>query len=71
MPSHLLEAGRRYAKTRGTSLNGLVRDLLSAAVGKSDSTDYVDDLLTALSEMSKSSVKTKTRSWKRDDAYEQ
>lgn len=70
VPSDLLDAGRRHAKAHGKSLNGLVRDLLSSAVGKDSSTDYVDDLFDAIDEMSSESIKTKSRSWKRDDAYE-
>ena len=46
IPEDLLKNGRRYAQTRGTSLNALVRDLLSEKV--SNPADSVDSMLTRL-----------------------
>lgn len=42
IPEELLKNGRQYARARGTSLNGLVRELLSATIATpSDSADSI------------------------------
>lgn len=46
IPEDLLKNGRRYAQTRGTSLNALVRELLSEKV--SNPADSVDSMLSRL-----------------------
>ena len=46
IPDDLLKRGRRYAQARGTSLNALVRDLLSETVSSPDSA--VDSMIERL-----------------------
>lgn len=46
IPKDLLKNGRRYAQARGTSLNALVRELLSETV--SSPADSVDSMIARL-----------------------
>lgn len=46
IPEELLKNGRKYARQRGTSLNGLVRDLLAETVFKP--TQAVDSMVERL-----------------------
>ncbi len=48
IPEDLLKNGRKYAQQRGTSLNGLVRELLAETVFKP--TEAVDSMIHRLRE---------------------
>jgi hypothetical protein len=50
IPEDLLKTGRKYAEARGTSLNGLVRELLTETVFKP--TEAVDSMIQRLRDSS-------------------
>jgi hypothetical protein len=66
MDDGLLNSGRRYAKIHHTSLNELIRKLLGELVRPQANT-WLD---TTFSLMDCAKVKTKSRTWKRDELYD-
>lgn len=62
----LLNAGKRYAKRKGTSINQLFREFLESRVLGTPVAQDVDDLMDALDGATGDS---KGRRWKREDAY--
>lgn len=62
----LLEAGRKYAKKHNTSLNALIRKLLSQTVLPS-SGEWVEECFEL---MDKYGGDSQGRTWKRDDLYD-
>ena len=66
IPEQLLKEGRDYAKQNNTSLNALVRDLLSKAFRKNKSGCMKD--LFALAD--RHPVSSKGKRWKREDLYD-
>lgn len=62
----LVEQGRRYAQEHHTTLNALVRDLLSRAV-REERTDWVGECLT---KMDAAKGRSGGRKWKREDLYD-
>jgi hypothetical protein len=63
---NLLDAGRRYANAHNTSLNALIRDLLSEAV-----TNPSGDWLTeAFKLMDRAQGNSRGKKWKREDLYD-
>jgi lysophospholipase L1-like esterase len=62
----LLEAGRKYAKDHNTSLNALVRDLLSKTVTRSSGGRLEEGFKLA----DKFHFSSKGRRWKREDLYD-
>ncbi|MCZ2390795.1 MAG: hypothetical protein LC113_06920 [Acidobacteria bacterium] len=61
----LLKAGREYARSHNTSLNGLIRKLLRQAVGRKQNR-WLDDTFEL---MDKANVSSKGERWTRDDLY--
>lgn len=62
---NLLKKSRDYAKSKGISLNNLVRELLSKTV-QNNSTDWLDECFKV---MDKSSANSYGKKWKREDLY--
>ncbi len=66
MPDDLLRKGREYAEKHGTSLNQLIRDLLSNYIQGQQKT-AIENLLKMSDQVS---VKTKSIKWNRDEIYD-
>jgi plasmid stability protein len=62
----LLEEGRKYAHAHHTSLNALIRDLLSEAV-TSKSGDWLTE---AFQLMDQAKANSRGKKWKREDLYD-
>jgi hypothetical protein len=62
----LLNAGRRYAKLKGTSINEMFREFLRDKVVDETGSDIAEEILEALDAARGDSG---GRSWKREDAY--
>jgi hypothetical protein len=62
----LLEAGRKYAKEHNTSLNALVRELLSKTVTRSSGSRLQEGFRLA----DKFHFSSGGRKWKREDLYD-
>ena len=60
-----LKAGREYARLHGTSLNALIRKLLSERV-RSDSGAWLDELFEMLD---RAGGDSKGRTWTREELY--
>lgn len=63
---NLLDAGRKYATERNTSLNALIRDLLEDAI-LNKSGDWLDE---AFKLMDQAKANSHGRKWKREDLYD-
>ena len=66
LDKELLNASRRYAELKGTSINELFRDFLKKHVVGQSSADLSDELMEALEATEGNS---KNKRWKREDAY--
>ena len=64
---HLLEAGRQYAQAHGTSLNGLIRDLLANTVTRKSDTRLED----MWRKVDKLKISSQGKKWKREDLYDE
>lgn len=62
----LLEASKRYARLKGTSINEMFREFLQKQVVGQFSLDYSDELMDALDNAEGNS---KNKRWSREDAY--
>lgn len=62
----LLKESRKYAKKHNTSLNSLIRKLLSHTV-TSSSKDWLDECFHL---MDKAKADSKGKKWKREDLYD-
>jgi hypothetical protein len=62
----LLDAGRRYAKLKGTSINEMFREFLRSKVVAQTGNDIAEEMMDALDAAQGDSA---GRSWKREDAY--
>lgn len=62
----LLKSGREYASKHGTSLNNLIRTLLSQTVLPSDGV-WIDSCFRV---MDRHPVKSSGRKWRREDLYD-
>lgn len=63
---NLLNAGRKYAKEHGTSLNGLIRKLLEQTV-KQRSNNWLEDCFRL---MDNAKGNSRGKKWKREDLYD-
>lgn len=66
MDKHLLQLGREYARKNRTSLNNIIRELLSQLVSPG-SKNWADEAF-SLADREKGSSKGKK--WKREDLYD-
>ncbi len=66
MDELLLKSGRKYARDHHTTLNQLIRTLLSKTI-HSQSTTWLD---TVFDLMDQAKIKSKKYQWKRDDLYD-
>ncbi len=66
MDEKLIEAGRRYAHAHNTTLNGLVRDLLTKTVVPVQG-DWLEDLFRLMDE---SKADSKGWKWNREELYD-
>lgn len=66
LDEELINAGKRYAKLKGTSINELFREFLKSKVVGESSSNAAEDLMEALDLASGSS---KGKKWTREDAY--
>jgi hypothetical protein len=67
LDENLLNAGRRYAKLKGTSINEMFREFLRGKVVADTGSDIAEEMMDALDAAQNQSKK---RSWKREDAYQ-
>ena len=67
LDADLLEAGRRYAKAQGSSLNAVIRSFLRSAVLGDEASRSGDELMDALESAEGDSG---GKRWKREDAYQ-
>ncbi|MEQ8553629.1 MAG: DUF6364 family protein [Cyclobacteriaceae bacterium] len=66
VPDEILRKAREYAKNHGTTLNELIRTLLSKTINEKKS-DFLDQIENSLD---KYGVDTKALNYKREDLYE-
>ncbi|MCC6221521.1 MAG: hypothetical protein IT291_09810 [Deltaproteobacteria bacterium] len=66
LDNKLLVAGREYAKSRGMSLNALIRKLLAQTV-ESPNDDW---MLECFELMDRQMVSSKGKKWRREDLYD-
>ncbi len=66
LEKELIEKGREYARKKGTSLNNLIRELLSNAVDN-NSHAWFDS---AIELMDKINLDSKGKKWTREEIYE-
>jgi plasmid stability protein len=62
----LLKAGRKYAQKHQTSMNALIRKLLSQAV-TDDSNEWIEECFRL---MDRTGANSKGLKWKREDLYD-
>jgi len=66
VPDETLRKAREYAKNHGTTLNELIRSLLSRTINEKKG-DFLDQIEASLD---KHGVDTKSMNYKREDLYE-
>lgn len=66
LDDRLLEAGRKYAEEHNTTLNGLIRDLLSKTVTRPPK-NRMREMFKLVDELK---ISSQGRKWRREDAYD-
>ena len=66
LDEQLIQAGKRFAKLKGTSINELFREFLKAKVVGDSNSDAAEELMAALDDAAGNS---NGKGWSREDAY--